>query len=82
MVHLVVTTIGNTAQRGCCRMFCSHLSFNRIFMLSNGKIIPKNVHIGANVLGIDRGSYTASRQFRDSYLLYMKGRDLFLLLQK
>lgn len=82
MVHLVVTTIGNTVQRRCCRMFCSHLSINTIFMLSNEKIIPNNVRIGANVLGIDHGSYTAIRRFCDSYLLYMKGRDLFLLLQK
>jgi len=69
MVHLVVTTIGNTAQRGCCRMFCSHLSFNTILMLSNGKIKPKNAYIGAKDLGIDHGNHTAVCQFCGSYLL-------------
>lgn len=44
--------------------------------------MPKNVCICANVLGIDHSSYTAAHQFRGSYLDDVKGRDLFLLLQK
>lgn len=81
VVHLVVTTTGNTAQR-CCRMFWSQMRFNTIFMLSNEETIPEHVCIGARVLSVDHSRCSATCHFCDPYLLYLEGRYLFLLLQQ
>lgn len=58
------------------------MRFNTIFMLHNEEIIPEHVCIGAQVLSVDHGSYSAICHFCDPYLLYLEGGDLFLLLQK